>query len=112
MFFVTGAIGFVTAGFFENLFGINFLEEWTMIILFAICVIILAIRKYNVLDSVIKIVVITLLVSTVSAFLFALYNGPVEPVVGFKLKQLWDATGIFFLLALMGWIPTAVDLSS
>ncbi len=25
MFFVTGAVGFVTAGFFENLFGINFL---------------------------------------------------------------------------------------
>ncbi len=112
MFFVTGAVGFVTAGFFENLFGIDFLEEWTMIILFAICVAILAIGKYNLLDSLIKIVAITLLVSTVFAFLFALYNGPIEPVAGFEPKQLWDATGIFFLLALMGWMPTAVDLSS
>jgi Mn2+/Fe2+ NRAMP family transporter len=105
MFFVTGAVGFVTAGFFENLFGIDFLGEWTVVILFAICVGILAIGKYNVLDSLIKIIAIVLLVSTVSAFLFALYNGPIEPVDEFVPKELWNVTGIFFLLALMGWMP-------
>jgi Mn2+/Fe2+ NRAMP family transporter len=41
-----------------------------------------------------------------------LYNGPIEPVFGFEPKDLWDISGIFFLLALMGWMPTAVDLSS
>jgi len=112
MFFVTGAVGFVAAGFFENLFGIDFLGEWTIIILFAICVSILAVGKYNILDSLIKIIVIVLVVSTVSAFLFALYNGPIEPVVGFEPKELWNASGIFFLLALMGWMPTAIDISS
>ncbi|MDH3312037.1 MAG: divalent metal cation transporter [Nitrosopumilus sp.] len=112
MFFVTGAVGFVTAGFFENLFGIDFLGEWTVVILFAVCVGILSIGKYNVLDSLIKIIAIVLLVSTVSAFLFALYNGPIEPVSGFEPKELWNVSGIFFLLALMGWMPTAVDLSS
>lgn len=112
MFFVTGAVGFVTAGFFENLFGLDFLGEWTVIILFAVCVGILAIGKYNVLDSLIKVVAIVLLVSTVSAFLLTLYNGPIEPVAGFEPKELWDVSGIFFLLALMGWMPTAVDLSS
>jgi len=112
MFFVTGAVGFVTAGFFENLFGIDFLGEWTVVLLFAVCVGILAIGKYNILDSLIKIIAIVLLVSTVSAFLFALYNGPVEIVSGFEPKELWDLSGIFFLLALMGWMPTAVDLSS
>ena len=112
MFFVTGAVGFVTAGFFENLFGIDFLGEWTVVILFAVCVGILAIGKYNVLDSLIKIIAIILLVSTVSAFLFALYNGPIEPVEEFVPKELWNVTGIFFLLALMGWMPTAIDLSS
>ena len=112
MFFVTGAVGFVAAGFFENLFGIDFLGEWTIVILFAICVSILAIGKYNLLDSLIKIIVIVLVISTVSAFLLALYNGPIEPVAGFEPKELWDVSGIFFLLALMGWMPTAVDLSS
>lgn len=112
MFFVTGAVGFVAAGFFENLFGIDFLGEWTVIILFAICVGILAVGKYHILDSLVKIIVIVLVVSTVSAFMFALYNGPIEQVEGFIPKELWNASGIFFLLALMGWMPTAVDLSS
>ena len=112
MFFVTGAVGFVTAGFFENLFGIDYLGEWTLVILFAICVSILAIGKYSVLDSLIKIIVIVLVISTVSAFLLALYNGPIEPVEGFIPKELWNISGIFFLLALMGWMPTAVDLSA
>lgn len=112
MFFVTGAVGFVTAGFFENLFGIDFLGEWTIIILFAICVSILAVGKFNVLDSLIKIIALVLLVSTVSAFLLTLYHGPVDHVYGFEPKDLWNASGIFFLLALMGWMPTAVDLSS
>jgi Mn2+/Fe2+ NRAMP family transporter len=112
MFFVTGAVGFVTAGFFENLFGVDFLGEWTVIILFAICVSILAIGKYSVLDNLIKIIVIVLLISTVTAFSFALYNGPVEQVSGFEPRDLWEVSGIFFLLALMGWMPTAIDLSS
>ncbi len=112
MFFVTGAVGFVTAGFFENLFGLDFLGEWTIIILFTACVGILAIGKYNVLDSLIKIIAIVLVVSTVSAFLLTLHNGPIEPVMGFEPKDLWNVSGIFFLLALMGWMPTAVDLSS
>ena len=112
MFFVTGAVGFVTAGFFENLFGINFLGEWTVVILFVICVGILAVGKYHVLDSLIKIIAIVLLVSTVSAFSLTLYNGPIEQISGFEPKDLLDVSGIFFLLALMGWMPTAVDLSS
>lgn len=112
MFFVTGAVGFVTAGFFENLFGIDFLGDWTVILLFAICVSILAIGKYHVLDSLIKIIAIVLLISTVSAFLLTLWNGPVNTIEGFEPNELFDVAGIFFLLALMGWMPTALDLSS
>ncbi len=112
MFFVTGAVGFVAAGFFENLFELDFLGAWTVIILFSICVLILAVGKYNILDSLIKIILLVLIISTVSAFLFALYGGPAEPVEGFVPKELWTASGIFFLLALMGWMPTAIDTSS
>jgi Mn2+/Fe2+ NRAMP family transporter len=112
MFFITGAVGFVTAGFFENLFGLDFLGQWTIILLFGICVLILAIGRYNILDSLIKIVAIVLLVSTVCAFLLVLWNGPVEPAEDFIPKELWTSGGILFLLALMGWMPTALDLSA
>ncbi len=112
MFFVTGAVGFVTAGFFQNLFQVGFLQEWTIVILFAVCVLILAVGRYGALDGIIKIIAIVLLISTVSAFLFAVWNGPATPVEGFAPRELWDDAGIFFLLALMGWMPTALDLSS
>ena len=112
MFFITGAVGFVTAGFFENLFGLKFLGQWTIILLFGVCVLILAIGKYHVLDSLIKIVAIVLLVSTTCAFLLVLWNGPIEPAEDFIPKELWTSGGILFLLALMGWMPTALDLSS
>lgn len=111
MFFVTGAVGFVTAGFFENLFGLVFLGPWTLIILFSICVAILAVGKYNALDGLIKTVAIVLLASTVIAFSLALYNGPTS-AQSFESAKLWDSSGIFFLLALMGWMPIAIDLSS
>lgn len=112
MFFITGAVGFVTAGFFENLFGLDFLGQWTIILLFGICVLILGIGKYNILDSLIKLVAIVLLISTVSAFLLVLWNGPIEPAEDFIPKEIWTSSGIFFLLALMGWMPTALDLTS
>ena len=112
MFFITAAVGFVTAGFFENLFGVSYLGDMTIVILFAVCVSILAIGKYNALDSMIKVIAITLLVSTTSAFLLVLSNGPIEPVPGFEPKVLWTSSGFFFLLALMGFMPTPLDISS
>jgi len=112
MFFVTAVVGFVTAGFLENLFHIEFLGIWTVVILFVICGGILSVGKYRALDGLIKIIATVLVISTVIAFFLALINGPVEKVEGFVPKQIWNQAGIFFLIALMGWMPTAVDLSS
>ena len=112
MFFVTGAVGFVTAGFFENLFGLSHLGGLTIIILFSICVGILAVGKYSALDGLIKIIAVVLVVSTTAAFLLTLWHGPADPTFDFTAGELWSASGVFFLLALMGWMPTAVDLSS
>lgn len=114
MFFVCSAVGFVTAGFLDNLFGlanhINILT--TTAILFSICVIILFFGKYNLLDGLIKIIGSVLLVTTIIAFILTLANGPVEKAEGFIPPEIWDGAGIGFLIALMGWMPTAVDLSA
>lgn len=112
MFFVTAAVGFVTAGFLENLFQIEFFGIWTVVVLFIVCTVILIVGKYKVLDSLIKIIASVLVISTVTAFVFAIINGPVEKIEGFEPKIIWDQAGIFFLIALMGWMPTAVDISS
>ena len=112
MFFVTAAVGFVTTGFFENLFQIDFLGIWSMVILFGICTAILSIGKYRTLDGLIKIVGTVLVASTVLAFVLALINGPVEKIDGFQPPEIWNYAGIFFLIALMGWMPMPIDISS
>lgn len=112
MFFVTAAVGFVTAGFLENLFQIEFLGIWTIVILFGVCTAILSVGKYSVLDGLIKIIVSVLIASTLLAFFLALYNGPIEPVEGFLPPEIWTSAGIFFLIALMGWMPMPIDISS
>jgi len=112
MFIITGAVGFVTAGFLENLFHVEFLGIWSLVILFAICIGILSIGKYSTLDSLIKIIGSVLVVSTVLAFVLAIVNGPVEQVDNFVPPEIMTYAGIFFLIALMGWMPMPIDISS
>ncbi len=112
MFFVTGAVGFVTAGFMENLFSAEFLDQWTLVILFAVCAAILVTGRYTVLDSLIKVIAAVLVVSTILAFAIAMYNGPSEQVPGFEVPEVLSGAGIFFLIALMGWMPMPIDTAT
>lgn len=111
MFFVTAAVGFVTAGFLENLFHIEFLGVWTVIILFLVCTAILMIGRYRALDSLIKIIGSVLIVSTIIAFTIALVNGPIHSPPSLT-EEIWTKGGILFIIALMGWMPMPVDISS
>ena len=112
MFFVTAAVGMVTAGFMENLFGIRIPMLMTTI-LFLLCLTILVVGKYSVLDSLIKIVGAVLLISTVIAFILTLIHGPVHEQAFSLSSSFWtNKKDIGFLIALMGWMPTAIDLST
>jgi len=115
MFFVAAAVVFVTSGFCENLFGLGEIvpfKLFTTVVLLIGCVLILWLGKYSVLDSLIKIIGAVLLVSTVIAFILTLIHGSVPPIEGFTPEPIWGAAGFGFLIALMGWMPTAVDLST
>lgn len=116
MFFVSAAVGAVTAGFLDNLFGISSLIEngtfITTIAFFIICLLILLLGQYSVLDKLVKVIGITLLISTLLAFVLTLINGPQNQTINFTAPDVWNSTGIAFMIALMGWMPTAVDLSA
>ncbi len=115
MFFVTAAVGAVTSGFMDNLLGISALTGSAMVttfLVFSLCTALLLIGKYSLLDSMIKVIGSVLLLSTLLAFVLTLAHGPVTPVANFQAPEVWDAAGITFMIALMGWMPTAVDLSS
>lgn len=112
MFFVCAAVGAVTSSFMQNLFG---LQEWgtqATIGLFVICSGILFLGKYKVLDSIVKTIGFVLLISVLFAFVLALFKGANPTVEGFEAPDAWAITSVPIIIALMGWMPTALDLSA
>ena len=73
---------------------------------------ILIIGKFKILDNLIKIIGIVLLLSTLTAFVLCLFHGPINKSIGIISEQSLSRDAWFFLIPLMGWMPTAVDLSS
>jgi len=112
MFTVTAAVTFVTAGMLNNLTGLSIDPALVSGGILLFCVLILAIGKYGLLDSLLKIVGTVLLVSTLVAFIAAVVKGRTTPIDGFIPKELTERNSIIFIIALMGWMPTAVDLST
>ena len=115
MFFVCAAVGKVTSGFMENLFQLNKIGlggSLSSILIFMICGGILIIGKFKILDKLIKIIGLVLLISTLTAFSLCIFHGPVNKNVAFISYQSINSDAWFFLIPLMGWMPTAVDLSS
>jgi len=116
MFFVMGAVGFVTVGFMDNLMGLSALwpdfKLFPTLLLFVACCSILILGKFNALNGLIKIIGIVMVISTLSAFVLTLIHGPEPRVSGFAKPEFFDDAGLLFIIALMGWMPTALDLSA
>ena len=114
MFFVMSAVGFVTVGFLDNLFNLSSIwpsfELFPTLLLYVICCSILLIGKFNILDNLIKIIGVVLVISTLLAFGLTLFHGPAEQLDDFIQPPIFDKVGILFIIALMGWMPTALDL--
>jgi Mn2+/Fe2+ NRAMP family transporter len=119
MFTIQTAVTIVTAGLANSLFGdISFLnfgiesissvELWTIIIL-SICLFILFLGKYSTLDKLIKVIIITLTISTLVAVSFAFFefNKPVSILQVLPENKI----EIAFLIAFMGWMPAPLDIS-
>ena len=107
MFTIQTAVTIVTAGLATSIFGYGTIVIWTAIIT-AICFAILIIGRYKVLDHLMKIIVISLTISTVLAVLLALEQTP-----SLTLTQILptDAFSVAFLIAFMGWMPAPLDIS-
>ena len=109
MFTIQTAVTIVTAGIASSLFG-DFIstEVWSVIILF-ICISILIIGRYKLLDNLMKIIIVTLTISTIFAVTLA-FSSSNEAI---SLKQILpeNKLEIAFLIAFMGWMPAPLDIS-
>jgi len=109
MFTIQTAVTIVTAGLASSLFG-DFvsIEIWTIIILI-ICLSLLIIGKYKLLDNLMKIIIVVLTISTLVAVVAALLNNA-QPI-SFKQILPDNSFEIAFLIAFMGWMPAPLDVS-
>jgi len=109
MFTIQTAVTIVTAGLASTLFG-DFisLEVWTIIILL-ICLTLLIFGKYKLLDKLMKIIVLTLTVSTIVAVMIGFNNN--SNIVSIQQILPNNRLEIAFLIAFMGWMPAPLDVA-
>lgn len=111
MFAIQAAVTVVTASLAAELTGISLnLPVWSAIIL-GICILMLIKNSYAVLDSVIKIFMVVLALSTLIAVVATLFQPVSEPPALLQEPEIWTASGVAFLIALMGWMPIPIDAS-
>ncbi|MEA3288396.1 MAG: Nramp family divalent metal transporter [Candidatus Marinimicrobia bacterium] len=110
MWTLQAAVTIVTAGLASKIFGLALSPvSWSAIIL-AVCAAILTAGKYRFLDKLIKVIIIVLTISTIFAVGAAIGHGPAAKA-DFISPALWSVAGVSFLVALMGWMPSAIDIS-
>jgi len=109
MFTIQTAVTIVTAGIAFSLFGSSFsLELWAVIIL-GFCFLLLLLGRYNLLDKMMKIIIILLSISTLLAVGIAFNNSGCE----LPWAQVFPTSNheVIFLIAFMGWMPAPLDVS-
>lgn len=102
------AVTVVTGAIAAKLFAADLSIFWWAAISAGFCVGLLITGRYPTLDSFMKFILVVLAISTVVAFTAAVINGP-QSVPDFEPPPLWNAGGIAFMIALMGWMPTPID---
>ena len=108
MFTIQTAVTIVTAGLASSLFGItDNMVVWSLIITIG-CYVILLFGRYQLLDKMIKIIILVLAVSTIFSTGVASFNS--NEVYSFK-QVFPNGAGLVFLVAFMGWMPAPLDIS-
>ena len=108
MFTIQTAVTIVTAGLASSLFGItDNMVIWSLIITIT-CYIILLLGKYQILDKMIKIIILILAITTI----FSTGVASINTNEIYNFKQIFPSgSGLVFLVAFMGWMPAPLDIS-
>eukprot|EP00966_Prymnesium_polylepis_P336201 7391475-Prymnesium_polylepis.1 len=122
---ITAAVGVTTGAFIDNLFSLGSDGLWgpgsTVGVLYTGCALVLLSGRFSLLDGLIKAITALLVVCTLAALVAAMVRprASVAPesarangTVVAPPPDPWDASGIRFLVALMGWMPVPMDTGS
>jgi Mn2+/Fe2+ NRAMP family transporter len=108
---VTAALGTAALGWTEPVLGISSMF-WFSLGLTVVCAGLLLVGHYRWLDRIVKVVVAILTLSTVSATLLVLPEIRWAEMSFLPSADLFrDPVTLLFLVALVGWMPSAFDIS-
>ncbi len=111
MFTVQAAVTFVTAALAIATLGLTVSPIVVSVLLLAVCGLLLAVGNYRWLERVTKVLVGVLTIATVAATLAALPRVDFSTARAVPISGFWDATTVAFVAALVGWMPSAIDVA-
>lgn len=112
MFTIQAAVTIVTAGLAIKITGIQITPVAMSAILLVVCLSISAIGRFSVLDKLMKVIMVTLSVTTVIALISSFtYQVPVSQLKPGKVFDLFNSVDVIFLIAFLGWMPAPLDIS-
>jgi Mn2+/Fe2+ NRAMP family transporter len=111
MFFIQSGVTIVTSALAMNLFG-DFLSlsQWAALILIVVGAVLL-IGHYKTLNALLKWMMLVLAVCSLIAWLAAIGRLGFMPAAQGPSIVLTSAASIAFIVALIGWMPTAIEVS-
>ncbi len=93
-------------------YGITFISiPWITILLMSLCVLLLLLGHYKLLDGMAKFIIAFLAISTVVALGFAMGSESAR-AEDFVAPSPWQWASFAFLVSLLGWMPAPIDLSA
>ncbi|MEM1337615.1 MAG: divalent metal cation transporter [Bacteroidota bacterium] len=111
-FTILAALYVVTAGLFSNLFVVLQLETSKAALgLFLLISTLLIIGRYQFLENALKVIIFILFVALLLTTILVLFKGQVMQKPDFTPPKFFNASGVLFLISLIGWMPTAVEAS-
>ncbi|KAA6187773.1 divalent metal cation transporter [Thiohalocapsa marina] len=111
MFTVQAAVTVVTAGLANVTLGLPFDAITTSALLLGVCAAVLAVGQFHWLDRIVKLLVVVFTVSTVIATLLIVPTIPWSEMHWMLPAEAVDQKTILFLAALVGWMPSAIDIA-
>lgn len=111
MFTVGAAVTLVTAGLFEATFSVGLGVVGTSAIVLAFAAVISAVGRFKWLERVNRVLVLVLAVTTLTATLAIAGQLKPESIVLLPRGEDWAPGSWLFVAGLIGWMPSAIDLS-
>ncbi|GAB1373114.1 divalent metal cation transporter [Candidatus Kapaibacterium sp.] len=105
------ALALGSSGLLTYILGVNINPILMSIILVISSILMLVVGKFKVLDNVMKVMVLVLSICTTIAFFMAINSGS-QASPDYVSPDVWQRSGILFIVALMGWMPAPIEASA